>query len=242
MQYWAALDIVNQVAGEVGQSRVTTMFAPEDTNEVQSIQMLAALQAAGNELLLFYPFEQFARTLTFSFVVGQGSYALPADWAYFIDQTQWDRTNMSPLMGPKSAAEWAWLKGAAPAPSGTRYRVMANKLEFLPVPASVASVSMEYISGNWVQSAAAVGGVPDKAMVRADGDIVWYHPWMMIKYTKLKWLQLKGFDQTAAAADFQRIYEAMRGKDVGAEVLSLVPSSSPQWIGWGNVPEGNWGV
>jgi hypothetical protein len=204
--------------------------------------MLAALQAAGNELLLFYPFEQFTRTLTLPFVPGQGGYDLPADWAYFVDQTQWDTTNMAPLIGPKSAAEWAWLKGGVLGPAGLRYRVMANKLELLPVPQSEGGASMEYVSCNWVQTASSPDGFPDAAMVRADGDIVWYHPWLMIKYTKLKWMQLKGFDQTAAATDFQRIYAGLKGKDVGAQVLSLVQTSSPQWIGWGNVPSGNWGV
>lgn len=238
MQYWPALDIVNQVSGETGQSKVSSLFDATSNEDVQSNQMLAALQAAGNELLLFYPFAQFIRTLSLPLVIGQGGYALPADWAYFVDQTQWDASG--PLMGPKSAAEWAWLKSGTLGPSGTRYRVMADKLEFLPVPASVSNVSMEYISCNWVQSANA--STPDASMVRADGDIVWYHPWLMVKYTKLKWLQLKGFDQSAAAADFQRIYEALKGKDVGAEVLSLVRTSSPQWIGWSNIPDGSWSV
>ena len=239
MQYWPALDIINQVSGETGQSKVSSLFDAASNENVQSVQMLAALQAAGNELLLFYPFEQLVRTLTLPLVVGQGGYGLPADWAYFIDQTQWDITGQAPLMGPKSAAEWAWLKSTTPGPSGTRYRVMAGKLEFLPVPQSVFTVSMEYISGNWVQGATSPD-LPDAAMVSADGDLVWYHPWLMVKYTKLKWLQLKGFDQSAAAADFQRMYEAMRGKDVGAQILSLVPGSSPQWIGWGNIPDGSW--
>jgi hypothetical protein len=137
MQYWSALQIVNQVAGEVGLSKVVTLFAPDDVNSVQSNQLLAALNSAGNELLLYYPWEQFSKEFAVDLVAGQGSYALPPDWAYFIDQTQWDQTNHWPLLGPKSAAEWAWLKGGLLASfPRMRYRVMGNKFEVWPVPQS----------------------------------------------------------------------------------------------------------
>lgn len=243
MQYWPAIDIVNQVAGETGQASVTTMFDPASNNDVQLTQMRAALQSAGNELLLYYPFEQFTRSLAFPLVTDQAKYDLPPDWSYFVDQTQWDTTNHWPLLGPKSAAEWAWIKGGlvASAPH-MRYRVMGNKLEFYPVPASPFGISMEYISSNWVQTPASTDDLPDAAMVQSDGDIVWYHPWLMVKFTKLKWLQLKGFDTSAAAGDFQRMYEALKGKDVGAQVLSLVPQVSPMFIGPGSIPDGSWVV
>jgi hypothetical protein len=245
MQYWPALQIINQVAGETGQTQVQTLFQTADVTEVQNAQLLAALQSAGNELMLYYPWEQFVRTLAFPLIEDQGGYPLPADWAYFIDQTQWDTTNHWPLLGPKSAAEWAWLKGGLLASfPRMRYRVMGNKLEFFPVPASNSEfkMSMEYISGNWVQTTASMDGLPDAALVMADGDIVWYNPWLMVKYTKLKWLQLKGFDQSAAAADFSRMWESLKGKDTGAQVLSLVPKQTPFFIGPWSVPDGNWNV
>jgi hypothetical protein len=69
-----------------------------------------------------------------------------------------------------------------------------------------------------------------------------FDPWLMIRYTKLKWLQLKGFDTSAATADFQRMYDALRGKDVGAQVLSLVPQRTPFFIGPWSIPDGNWNV
>ena len=245
MQYWPALQIINQVAGETGQTVVKTLFQPEDVTADQNVQLLAALQAAGNELMMYYPWEQFRKELKFPLVAGIGAYDLPSDWAYFIDQTQWDTTNHWPLLGPKSAAEWAWLKGGLLASfPRMRYRVMSNKLEFFPTPASNSQfvMSMEYMICNWVRDTSAPDAMPNKAMVTADGDEVWYHPWLMVKYTKLKWLQLKGFDQSAAAADFQRMYDALRGKDTGAQVLSLVPQQTPFFIGPWSVPDGNWNV
>lgn len=245
MQYWSALDIINQVAGEVGLARVTTMFAPEDPNTVQSVQLLSALNSAGNELGFYYPWEQFRKEWELLLVAGQGSYDMPPGWSYFIDQTQWDRTNHWPLLGPKSAAEWAWLKGGLLASfPRMRYRVMGNKFEVFPVPESNSEfkLAMEYVTENWVQDTTVNPDAPTQAMVKKDGDVVWYQPWLMVKYTKLKWMQLKNFPSEAAAADFQRMFESLKGKDTGAQVLSMVPQRTPFFIGPWSVPDGNWNV
>ena len=246
MQYWNALDTLNQVAGEVGLPRMATIVVgPDDQNSVQINQLLAALNSAGNELGLYYPWEQFHREIEYQLVEGQGAYALPPDWNYFIDQTQWDRTNHWPLLGPKSPAEWAWLKGGLLASfPRMRYRVMNNKLEFWPVPQSNSEfrMAMEYVSSHWVQSPDAVDQQPDKAMVNQDGDILWYHPWLLVKYAKLKWMTLKNFPAEAAASDFKQMYDSLKGKDTGAQVLSMVPQRTPFFIGPWSVPDGNWNV
>ena len=242
MQYWTALAVINQVAGEVGQPAVVSITAA--INDVQATQLIAALNAAGNELALYYPWAQLRKEWTILLQADKGAYALPTDWNYFIDQTQWDRTNHWPLLGPKSAAEWAWLKGGLLASfPRMRYRVMGDMFEVWPVPQSNSefNLAMEYVSSWWAAGANSPAA-PNQAMVIADGDILWYHPWLMVKYTKLKWLQLKGFDQTAAQADFQRMYDALKGKDAGAQVLSLVPQQTPFFIGPWSVPDGNWNV
>lgn len=245
MQYWSALAIINQIAGELGMNKVQTLFNPDATEAEQSSQLLAALQSAGNELLLYYPFEEFKKEWAFQLVAGEGSYAMPSDWSYFIDQTQWDRTNHWPLLGPKSPAEWAWLKGGLLASfPRMRYRVMGNKFQIWPVPESNSefNLAMEYMSDNWVQNTDSQDQLPNAALVANDGDICWYHPWLLIKFTKLKWCQLKGINETAAAGDFQRIWETLKGKDVGAPVLSLVPQQTPFFIGPWSIPDGSWNV
>jgi len=243
MEYWPALQLINQVAGEVGLPKVVTLVDPESNEAVQINQLLAAVNSAGNELNMYYPWEQFHKEFKITLVAGEDKYPLPPDWAYFIDQTQWDTTNHWPLLGPKSAAEWAWLKGGLLASfPRMRYRVMDNKFNIFPTPTgdSLWELSMEYVSDRWVIGA----GTPDAnaTMVVADGDVILYNPWLMVKYTKLKWMQLKGFDSSAAAGDFQRMYEALKGKDVGAPVLSLVPQKTPFFIGPWSIPDGNWNV
>lgn len=237
MSYWTAGDILKQLSGELGLPLVTIAggSATPATN-----QLLAALNAAGNELLTFYPWEQFAKEWPVFTAQGVDQYALPSDWRYFTDQTQWDRTNHWPLLGPKSPQEWAYLKGSMVAGlPRLRFRVMGDKFTLFPVPgATQFSLAMEYISKNWVSKA----GVPTTDMVTADGDLCLFDPWLLIKYVRLKFLQLKNFDTAAAEKEFLRVFETLTGKDRGAGAISLVPVSSPQFIGPNSIPDGNWNV
>lgn len=240
MAYWTALAILRQLSGELGLPLQTTVV---DAGNVQGSQLLAALNSAGNELLMYYPWAQLSTEWSFPTVANTSTYDVPADWKYFRDQTQWDRTNHWPLLGPKSPQEWAWLKGGIVASfPRTRYRVIGQKLHIFPTPPTVGFVpytlAMEYIRSTWVQPAT---GSPTE-MVTLDGDTCLYDPWLLIKFTRLKFYQLKGFDTKAAEADFTRIYESLTGKDTGAAVLSLTPQLSPVFIGPQSVPDGNWNV
>ena len=234
--YWSALAITQQVAGELGLPQPTTVGSSTD---VQAIQLLAFLNKAGNELLLYYPWEQFISTWDFNTVVDQDNYDLPDDWRYFTDQTQWDRTSHWPLLGPKSPQEWAWLKGGllAAAPR-MRYRVFQNKFWLHPKPGSDAfNLAMEYINKNWVMN-----GTTPADMVATGTDIVQYDPWLVISYIKFKFYELKGFDTTGVASDFVRIFNALTGKDKGAPKLSLSPRYPPLFIGPWSIPDGSWDV
>lgn len=234
MNYWSALDILKQVAGELGLPQPATIVS----TDVQGIQLLAFLQSAGNELMTYYPWEQFVKEWEFSTVDGQESYDLPADWRYFVDQTQWDKTNHWPLLGPKSPQEWAWLKGGllAAAPR-MRYRVYQYKFWLWPVPgAGVFDMRMEYIISNWVLKA----DTTLASLVSADDDRVMYDPWMVIKYIKLKFFELKGFDTAAMQSDFMRVFQALTGKDRGAPKLSLAPRYPTMYIGPWSIPDGSW--
>jgi len=241
MTYWTVLKVLNQVAGELGLPQVSTVTGLDN---VQSVQLLSMLNSAGNELLLYYPWEQFTKEWVIDTVSGQAAYDLPSDWAYARDQTQWDRTNHWPLIGPKSPQEWAWLKGGllATAPR-LRYRVMNNKLNLWPVPVSTSSqptyvIAQEYVSKNWVQTTNA--DMTD--MIQYDNDVLWYDPWLLNKYVKLKFYELKGFNTSGVLGDFTRVFDSLTGKDVGAPILNMSPRPTSQYLGPWSVPDGSWAV
>lgn len=241
VQYWTALEVLKQTAGELGLPQLPTVTGIEN---IQAIQLLSLLNSAGNELLMYYPWAQFSEQWVFNTVVGQGDYPLPDDWLYFRDQTQWDRTDHWPLLGPKSPQEWAWLKGSLVAAlPRQRFRVANDKLMLWPVPAagatpSVVELAMEYIKKNWLIGA---GGVP-QSMIVADGDILMYNPWLLIKFVKFKFYELKGFSTVGVQADFMRVYNSLTGKDVGGKILSLSPRGVSQFLGPWSVPDGSWNV
>ena len=204
MAYWTALAVLNQTSGELGLPQISTITGLTD---IQAVQMLALLNSAGNELLMYYPWEQFATEWTFATVDGEDSYDLPTDCAYFTDQTQWDRTNHWPLLGPKSPQEWAWLKGSLVAAlPRQRFRIQNNQLKLWPVPSSPSfTLSMEYISVNWVLG----GGTTPQSMIVSNGDILQYDPWLLIKFVKFKFYELKGLDATGVNPDFMRVFNSL---------------------------------
>lgn len=237
-QYWTPVQIINQTAGELGLTQVNTVVGISD---VQSVQLLSLLQSAGNELLLYYPWEQFAKQFDITLIAGQTDYALPTDLAYFRDQTQWDTVNHWPLLGPKSAQEWAWLKNSSVASlPRMRYRIQGNLFKVFPVPpvGTTQTFYMEYISNWWVGTFS--GSPGEKSTISLDTDIVMYDPWLMVKYLKLKFYELKGFNTAAVLSDFKRVFDALTGQDVGGEKLNLAPQVQPPYIGAWSIPDGSW--
>ena len=244
-RYWSALQVLNQVAGELGLPQVSTVVGIENA---QSVQLLSMLNSAGNELLLYYPWEQFRKEWTFNTEDGVGEYEIPADWSYNLDQTQWDRTNHWPLIGPKSAQEWAWLKGGllAAAPR-IRFRIQDNKMKLWPVPSAgdapgTHTISQEYVTRNWVESTDGSGAHVPADMITKDSDVLLYDPWLLGKYVKFKFYELKGFDTTGVQGDFMRIFNTLTGKDVGAPILNMAPRPLSQYLGPWSVPDGSWNV
>ena len=243
-QYWSALSVLNQVAGELGLNRVSTITGLTD---LQSVQLLSLLNSGGNELMLYYPWEQFSKEWTFETEVGISEYDLPDDYNYFVDQTQWDRSNHWPLLGPKSPQEWAWLKNSLVAPlPRLRYRVADNKLKIYPAPSadsspSTTTLSMEYIQKNWITTAASETTETD--MIVASEDTLNYNPWLLVKFVKFKFYELKGFNTAGVNGDFMRVFNNLTGKDTGAAKLSLSGSTaSVGYIGPWSIPDGSWNV
>ena len=237
MQYWSALDLGKQIAGELGLPIPSSVV---DNTDVQAIQILSLMNSSGAELELYYPWEQFKKDYAPVLVGGTADYPLPIDWRYAVNQTQWDRTNHWPLLGPKSPQEWAWLKGSfVAALPRIRYRIQNGQFKLYPTPGQSYDIHMEYVSSYWV---GANQTTPSKEKVTTDGDIVFYDPWLMVKFVKMKFYELKGFPTNAVQADFMRVFNSLTGADTGAEVINLNPNATSPFIGPYSVPDGSWVV
>lgn len=240
MSYWTALKVLNQVAGELGLPQAATVVGISD---VQSVQLLSLLNSSGNELMLYYPWEQFSKILNIPLVGGQSDYDLPEDLSYLQDQTQWDTQNHWPLLGPKSPQEWAWLNNSSVATlPRMRYRIQGGKFKVFPSPpaGTTQTFYMEYVSNYWISEPSDTDAT--KSMITLDSDILHYDPWLLVKFVKLKFYELKGFNTRAVEKDFMRVFNSLTGKDVGAEKLNLAPTIQQPYVGAHSIPDGSWNV
>lgn len=232
----SALMCIQQVCGELGLPSPVTLNGSTDSNVTQ---LLALANAAGSELATYFNWPDLIKEWVFETVDGQDSYAMPTDWNYFTDQTQWDRTNHWPLLGPKSATEWQWLKGGMLSQGPRlRYRVWQGKFYLHPAPGSTpATIAMEYVSSAWLTSSDGV-----KSMITQDSDTPVFDFWLFTRFLKLKFQETKGLDTSAMLNDFGRLFSGMTGKAGGAPILNLSPRYNTILITPNNVPDGSWPV
>ena len=243
--------VVQQAMSEMGLPKPTAVVGVLD----QTVeQMLSLLNSVGPDLVLGFPWEQLDKEYIITTEDGVSEYPLPADWSYFLNQTQWDRSNHWPLLGPKSPQEWQWLKGGLLS-SGPRlrYRVWKGKFCLFPTPSAVNTpannqtgvfapwtIAQEYISSHWLESAEVANTTYDS--VQKDTDILLLDPWIVVKYLKLKFWEAKGLDTTAYSNDFVKMWDMRIGKNKGAPMLTMAPRARTMLIGINNIPDGSWNV
>ena len=237
MNRGTVLWIVQQAMGSLGLPVPTSVVGNSDTVVTQ---FMFLLNDAGADLTTANQWEELISEWAPTIVAGTDNYALPSDWACFIDQTQWDRTNHWPLLGPRSASEWQWLKGGMLS-SGprTRYRVRDGKLWLHPVPASPApTIVMEYVRTTWIVKT----DTTRADAVTADTDMPIFDKWLITRMLKLKFLEAKGLDTTAAQSDFMNLFNTITGRDTGAAVVDLSGRPQSLFLGPNNIADGSWNV
>ncbi len=171
--------------------------------------------------------------ITFS----QNAYSLPADWDRQIPQTEWDRTNRWPLMGPESSQDWqSFRSGIVYSGPRQRFRIANNAINIVPNPPSGFLFAYEYVSSYWV---AAVDGTR-KGTYTADTDSSVFDDSLMITGLKAQWKAAKGLDGTFDLGEFKDLLETLKAQDKSAPKLSLSPIFPSGLLTLNNVADGNW--
>lgn len=248
--------LINRAALEMGIAQVAD---PVGSDEQAFIQLVGLLNAVGQELVELHPWQTLRQVVDFTTATASsdtqlgdgvtvglsGVYDLPDDFSYMIDQTHWDRTNSLPVGGPLSAQAWTYLEGRDLA--GTTiyadFRLAENKMELFPQPAADGlRVTFEYISRNWVRSAAS--STPNQDVVNVGSDIVLYEPVLVVKFLKVKFLEAKGLPSQAARIELDTIFHGRTGKDEGAPILNAAgtTSSFPYINPYRNVGDTGFGI
>lgn len=171
--------------------------------------------------------------ITFS----QNAYNLPADWDRQIPQTEWDRTNRWPLMGPESSQDWqSFRSGIVYSGPRQRFRIANNAVNIVPSPPNGLLFAYEYVSANWI---IAQDGTR-KASFTADTDSPIFDDSLLITGLKSQWKAAKGLDGTFDLSEFRTLLETLKGQDKSAPVLSMSPVFPSGLLTLNNVPDGSW--
>ncbi len=167
----------------------------------------------------------------------QVQYSLPPDYIKEIPQTEWDRTNRWPLMGPQSAQDWQSFKsGIVYAGPRERFRIVGNTYAINPPPPNGLVFGFEYISGAWINSASGVA----QTAFQSDTDTFVFPDSLLITGLKVQWKQSKGLDSSFDLAEFRALLENCKAQDKSFPRLSLSPMGQTVLMTTMNIPDGNW--
>ncbi len=239
-----ATTLINRAALEVGLTPENDPFASEDQSFVQ---LRGLLDAAGQELIEYHPWQRFVNRYAFNTSDnGQtGSYPLPEDFAYMIDQTGWDNSNKLAVGGPLTAQDWTYLAGRDLSRSTiyVSFRLFDGEMQVYPQPPPAnINISFEYVARNWASPFNEPS--PTQDVVLTGSDLVWYEPILIVKFLKAKFLEAKGFDPSTARLEFENMFNSRAGKDEGAPILSAAGPRRryPYLNPFFNTPDTNYGV
>jgi hypothetical protein len=166
----------------------------------------------------------------------QISYDLPSDWERQIPQTEWDRTNRWPLLGPVSPQDWqSFRSGIVYAGPRQQFRIANNYVNIEPNPPAGLLFAYEYISNAWVRSAAGV----EQSSFLADTDTTVFDDSLLITGLKSQWKAAKGLDGSYDMAEFRSLLEAMKSQDHSAPMLSLSSNPISIFLTTNNIQDGN---
>ena len=166
------------------------------------------------------------------------AFDLPGDFYRFIDQTQWNGAMRFPAVGPVAPQGWmTYMVFPISANFTLTWMIREGKIYFLNAPpAPGQDFHFMYLSRALVRDADdsdLFKNIADK-----NGDAFQLDGILMTLMTRVKWLEAKGFDSSAATRDFMLAFDSRVGAQKGAQILNMAggPHDYP-YIGIGNLPE-----
>jgi hypothetical protein len=236
------LQLVQQAANEIGIPEPSQLFgASDDTSK----QLVALAQREGKEMAEFANdsggWQALHKEYTFTTVGTQANYALPTDFAYFLNQTFWDNSYKWELLGPITAQQKNILKyGIVGGSIRRKFYVRANEMYLDPVPTVTGDIiAYDYYSNAWCQSSVGVA----QSLWAADLDVYKLDEESFIKGIKWRYLRAQGLDYSQEYNDYMTELTKVKGRDGGSPVLSLVHGSIfPKLLDLDNTPDTGYGT
>lgn len=229
-------EILNRVAVAVGLEAVADPYA---SNEKLFVQLKGLLQDAGDELVKLHDWEVLQKEESFT-TDGSTSYAFPTDFDRMIPGTHWNQATNLPIAGGLSPQDWQYVQSAGVV--GTTIYASFRKKEGLlfiwPVQTGM-DIVYEYISTNWMETAAG-SGIDE---MTAGTNVVLYDSALIRNYLRAKFYEAKGFDTIAPEKVASMFFNSAMSADVSAPILSVGNARRvhPLIDGYRNVPDTGYG-
>lgn len=221
------LDIVRRAAGEMGIPRPVAVYGNID---IQTSQLFDFANAVGADLIEHHPWTALHTLATITTVEGQSDYELPEDFAGFISDTGWDRTNQWRLIGPDNPQTDRTIRESGVLdPTRRRFRRYGSIITINPTPTvSGDALVYEYVSKNWVRSASNVG----REEFEADTDTTIFPARLLVDGIKMKFLAAKGMYADPAREEYEARRDRLVGEDLGGGSLHM-DGCNPHEEEWG---------
>ena len=232
------LTICQAVTDEIGIAKPTSVVG--NTSDENAVRMLALAQRSGKTLAT-RNWSVLQTEHTFQTANGTSAYSFPADFARFLPQTSWNRTDYRWLRGSVTAQEWQWRQSGIAQSRETdqvfMIRADSGQRKFFidPTPTAVETVAYEYIGNTWCQSASGTG----QTAWAADDDVSRIDEYLIELDLKCRLLRSLGLDYGEEKYESEREIEKAFARDKPGELLDLVAATKV--TGVVNLPETGYG-
>lgn len=232
----ALLDLIQDVSVALGTPKPSVVMTSTDQ---RVLELLVFANSTGEELSRRYGWQQLVRQATFtsSGTIDQGylTGSIATDFAYFLDQTFWDRDLRQPILGPVDAQEWQSDLSFAVVGPPYKFIVQDDVLKVGPTAITAGhTMVFNYITQNWCQSSTGTG----QSAFAADTDTTRI-PQQIFKLEMIwRWKQAKGLAYAEDMETAEQQIDRMTGQNAGRRVL-FIGGAGIQYFAE-NVPLGNW--
>lgn len=213
-----AVRLLRDIGSEIGIGDLSSAFSSSDPKSSQTVTLA---NVSGDALAGLHDWSQLMREYSFTTVEGQQTYDLPDDFSYMINQTGWVNGGIQPELPIAAADEsaWAYLNAwdVGDATLWVVFKEYQGLLSLWPPPAGGIEISFTYQSSAWVKKDN--GNYTDE--VTEPDDVVLFPPPLFTRYLKYRWLAAKGFDSTAALADFNEQFSNWKSKNTPRPTVDM---------------------
>nr|WP_133255520.1 hypothetical protein [Phenylobacterium soli] len=164
---------------------------------------------------------------------------IPTDFAKFVPDSFFNRTQQRKLIGPLTPQQYQAQKArpSLVAPY-LAYRERAGTFLMDPTPDAGDTIAYEYVSSYWAKSSAGVA----KAQFTSDDDTTYLDEELLTLDLKWRWKQAKGLEYGEDMQTAEREIMAALGEDGGATMLDAGGPRYLEDLTRYNLPEGGFGI